>query len=151
MDDLPPLPRIALGRYRHYKGGEYQVLGVVRHSESLEPMVLYRPLYNDSGDWVRPLAMFLETVEIDGKRQPRFALVADAADVSEEELAATVQRMEARLAGDRSEPIAHLLALYRELAPRFERDLAASSRDILMAKASALMLVQAAVDKPPPA
>jgi hypothetical protein len=79
MDDLPPLPRIALGRYRHYKGGEYQVLGVVRHSESLEPMVLYRPLYNDSGDWVRPLAMFLETVEVDGKRQPRFALVQELA------------------------------------------------------------------------
>jgi hypothetical protein len=75
-DDLPPLPTIALGRYRHYKGGEYQVLGVVRHSESLEPMVLYRPLYNDSGDWVRPLAMFLETLEVDGKRQPRFALVS---------------------------------------------------------------------------
>jgi hypothetical protein len=72
-DDLPPLPAIALGRYRHYKGGEYQVLGVVRHSESLEPMVLYRPLYNDSGDWVRPLAMFLETLEVDRKRQPRFA------------------------------------------------------------------------------
>jgi hypothetical protein len=80
MDDLPPLPRIALGRYRHYKGGEYQVLGVVRHSESLEPMVLYRPLYNDSGDWVRPLGMFLETVEVDGKRQPRFALIDTAAN-----------------------------------------------------------------------
>ena len=43
-DDLSPLPTIRTGRYRHYKGGEYQVLGVVRHSESLEPMVLYRPL-----------------------------------------------------------------------------------------------------------
>lgn len=74
-DDLPPLPTIVLGRYRHYKGGEYQVLGVVRHSESLEPMVLYRPLYNDSGDWVRPFGMFLETVEVDGRRVPRFALV----------------------------------------------------------------------------
>jgi hypothetical protein len=144
MSDLPPLPRIALGRYRHYKGGEYQVLGVVRHSESLEPMVLYRPLYNDSGDWVRPLAMFLETVEVDGKRQPRFALIADAADASEQELAATVQRMETRLAVNQSADVVRSLALYRELVPRFERDLAASRRDILLAKASALMLVQAA-------
>ena len=51
-DDLSPLPTIRTGRYRHYKGGEYQVLGVVRHSESLEPMVLYRPLGRDVGDWV---------------------------------------------------------------------------------------------------
>jgi hypothetical protein len=72
-DDLAPLPSIALGRYRHYKGGEYEVLGVVRHSESLEPMVLYRPLYNDSGSWVRPFAMFLEELEIDGQRVRRFA------------------------------------------------------------------------------
>ncbi|GAB4061929.1 DUF1653 domain-containing protein [Uliginosibacterium sediminicola] len=72
-DDLAPLPSIAPGRYRHYKGGEYEVLGVVRHSESLEPMVLYRPLYNDSGSWVRPFAMFLEELEIDGQRVPRFA------------------------------------------------------------------------------
>jgi hypothetical protein len=143
MSDLTPLPSIALGRYRHYKGGEYQVLGVVRHSESLEPMVLYRPLYNDSGDWIRPLGMFLETVEVEGKRQPRFALVADAADVSEEELAATVERMEGRLGRSQSADVVRLVTLYRELAARFERDLAASRRDILLAKASALMLVQA--------
>jgi hypothetical protein len=143
MDDLRPLPRIALGRYRHYKGGEYQVLGVVRHSESLEAMVLYRPLYNDSGDWVRPLAMFPETVEVDRKRQPRFALVSELATVSEEELAATVERMEARLGRSQSADVVRLVTLYRELAARFERDLAASRRDILLAKASALMLVQA--------
>ena len=70
---LPPLPRLPLGRYRHYKGLEYEVLGVVRHSETLEPLVLYRPLYNDSGDWVRPFAMFTETVEVAGVQQPRFA------------------------------------------------------------------------------
>lgn len=74
--DLPELPSIPLGRYRHYKGGEYEVLGVVRHSESLEPMVLYRPLYNSSGYWVRPFAMFLELVEHGGQRQPRFRLIA---------------------------------------------------------------------------
>lgn len=70
---LPPLPSIPLGRYRHYKGGRYQVLGVVRHSESLEPMVLYKPLDEDVGLWVRPYAMFLETVIHDGREQPRFA------------------------------------------------------------------------------
>jgi len=75
MSDLPPLPTIALGRYRHYKGGKYEVLGVVRHSESLEPMVLYRPLYNATGMWVRPFGMFLEPVLHDGKMQPRFAAV----------------------------------------------------------------------------
>lgn len=72
MNELPPLPTIPLGRYRHYKGGEYEVIGVARHSETLEPLVLYRPLYNDSGMWVRPYAMFVGEVEVDGKRLPRF-------------------------------------------------------------------------------
>ncbi|HRE18785.1 MAG TPA: DUF1653 domain-containing protein [Rhodocyclaceae bacterium] len=75
MSDLPPLPTIPLGRYRHYKGGEYEVVGVVRHSETHEPLVLYRPLYNDSGLWVRPFAMFVETIDIDNQRKPRFAQV----------------------------------------------------------------------------
>ena len=70
--DLPALPLPPLGRYRHYKGGEYQLLGVVRHSETLEPLVLYRPLDSDVGDWVRPYAMFFEDVVIDGVKQPRF-------------------------------------------------------------------------------
>ena len=80
MDQLPELPRIELGLYRHYKGGEYEVLGVVRHSESLEPMVLYRPMYNESGLWVRPYAMFVGQVEVDSARQPRFAFVSHAAE-----------------------------------------------------------------------
>jgi hypothetical protein len=75
QDDLPPLPQIATGRYRHYKGGEYIVLGTVRHSESLEPMVLYRPLYGKPGMWVRPLEMFLEHVETGGVSRPRFEKV----------------------------------------------------------------------------
>ncbi|AMO23056.1 DUF1653 domain-containing protein [Ramlibacter solisilvae] len=75
MTELTPLPTIEPGRYRHYKGGEYEVLGVVRHSESLEPLVLYRPLYNASGLWVRPFAMFLERVQVNGREQPRFMLV----------------------------------------------------------------------------
>jgi hypothetical protein len=75
MSDLPPLPEITLGRYRHYKGGEYEVVGVARHSETLEPLVVYRPLYNQSGMWVRPYAMFIEHVELGGRLQPRFTLV----------------------------------------------------------------------------
>jgi len=80
---LPPLPSIEPGRYRHYKGGEYEVLGVVRHSETLEPMVLYRPLYNQSGMWVRPFAMFHESIEFEGKRQPRFSSVAVGSPASD--------------------------------------------------------------------
>lgn len=74
-DDLAPLPAARPGRYRHYKGLDYEVIGVARHSETLEPLVVYRPLYNDSGLWVRPHAMFFEEVEIDGRRQPRFAFL----------------------------------------------------------------------------
>ena len=73
MSELPPLPEAPPGRYRHYKGGEYEVVGVVRHSETLEPLVLYRPLCNASGLWVRPYAMFFGTVEVDGRALPRFA------------------------------------------------------------------------------
>jgi hypothetical protein len=75
--DLPPLPETPRGRYRHYKGRDYEVLGVVRHSETLEPLVLYRTLYDDAGPWVRPHALFFGEVEIDGVRQPRFRFVGD--------------------------------------------------------------------------
>jgi hypothetical protein len=75
MTGLSPLPEAKPGRYRHYKGGEYEVVGVVRHSETLEALVLYRPLYNDSGLWVRPYDMFFGDVLIGGKSQPRFAPV----------------------------------------------------------------------------
>lgn len=78
-DDLPALPATPTGRYRHYKGGEYEVLGVVRHSESVEPLVLYRALYGGSGLWVRPHAMFFEDVVVDGRVQPRFARMGGAA------------------------------------------------------------------------
>ncbi|MDB5850289.1 MAG: hypothetical protein JWP29_4041 [Rhodoferax sp.] len=73
---LPPLIETPPGRYRHYKGGLYDVVGTVRHSETLEPMTLYRALYGEQGLWVRPAAMFNETVDIDGVVQPRFAPVA---------------------------------------------------------------------------
>ena len=75
MTPLDPLPATPTGRYRHYKGGEYEVLGVVRHSETLEPMVLYRALYGEQGLWVRPHAMFFESIEVDGVRRPRFAAI----------------------------------------------------------------------------
>jgi hypothetical protein len=75
MNNLPLLPAIPLGRYLHYKGGEYEVLGVARHSETLEPLVIYRPLYNQSGIWARPFSMFFEQVEVNGRLQPRFALL----------------------------------------------------------------------------
>jgi len=76
MNDLAPLPATATGRYRHYKGGEYEVLGVVRHSETCEPMVLYRALYGERGLWVRPHAMPFESVDVGGIKQPRFAAMS---------------------------------------------------------------------------
>ncbi len=63
---------IETGIYRHFKGGRYEVIGVAKHSETLEEMVVYRALYGDGGIWVRPLAMWNETVERDGKTFPRF-------------------------------------------------------------------------------
>ena len=76
-DTLPPLITTTPGRYRHYKGMLYDVLDTVRHSETLEPMTLYRALYGEHGLWVRPAAMFAEEVVVDGVRQPRFRRVAD--------------------------------------------------------------------------
>ena len=74
-DKLPPLLTTPPGRYRHYKGMQYDVVGTVRHSETLEPMTLYRALYGEHGLWVRPAAMFEEEVVIAGVRQPRFTLI----------------------------------------------------------------------------
>ena len=63
------------GRYRHYKGNEYFVIGVARHSETDEELVVYRPDYGEQGLWVRPKEMFLETVEVDGRQIPRFEFI----------------------------------------------------------------------------
>jgi len=60
------------GRYRHYKGGEYLVIGTARHSESDELLVVYRCLYDNDSLWVRPLAMFMESIAVDGQEVPRF-------------------------------------------------------------------------------
>ena len=66
---------IPTGRYRHYKGKEYSVVGVARHSESEEELVVYRQEYGDRSLWVRPKQMFLETVEVDGQEVPRFQYI----------------------------------------------------------------------------
>ena len=65
------------GRYRHYKGNDYQVVGVARHSETEEELVVYRKLYDDGSLWVRPLGMFIGDVMVDGRQVPRFAWVED--------------------------------------------------------------------------
>ncbi len=65
------------GRYRHYKGNYYEVIGVARHSETEEELVVYRCLYGDHSLWVRPLAMFTETVAVDGRTLPRFTPCAE--------------------------------------------------------------------------
>ena len=66
---------IPQGIYRHYKGNLYQVLHTAQHSESEESLVVYRCLYGDYDVWVRPLAMFIETVTVDGKQLPRFEMI----------------------------------------------------------------------------
>ena len=65
------------GRYRHFKGNEYNVLYAARHSETLEPMVVYQALYGEHGIWVRPASMWNETVERDGKTMKRFVYIGD--------------------------------------------------------------------------
>ncbi len=69
--------KVLPGRYRHYKGRDYQVLGVARHSETEEELVVYRCLYGNFSMWVRPLAMFTERVAVDGGEVPRFAWVGE--------------------------------------------------------------------------
>ena len=66
------MDEIKAGRYRHFKGNEYEVLYIARHSETLEPLVVYRALYGEGGVWVRPAAMWNETVEREGQKYRRF-------------------------------------------------------------------------------
>ncbi len=75
MESSPDAP--SPGRYRHYKGNDYRVLGVARHTETEEVFVVYQALYGERGLWVRPRAMFVETVAVAGARVPRFARVGD--------------------------------------------------------------------------
>jgi hypothetical protein len=74
LDKIPEPPELVKGRYRHYKGNEYEVIGVAFHTETLEPLVIYRALEHKKGAefWVRPYDMFVEQVTIDGKTMPRF-------------------------------------------------------------------------------
>jgi len=71
---------IRVGYYRHFKGMPYRVLGTARHSETMEELVVYQALYGEHGLWVRPAAMFAETVQHEGRDQPRFAFERDATD-----------------------------------------------------------------------
>ncbi len=71
------LKTITPGRYRHFKGNEYEVIGIARHSEDETPLVVYRALYGEGGLWVRPADMWCETVERDGKVYTRFTKIGD--------------------------------------------------------------------------
>ena len=66
---------LKIGKYRHYKGNEYEVIGVAKHSEDETELVVYRPLYGDKHLWVRPLDMFIETIQIDGQTKARFEYI----------------------------------------------------------------------------
>ena len=66
---------LQLGKYKHYKGKMYEVVGIAKHSETLEALVVYRALYGENELWARPLKMFLEEVEVDGKKVPRFEFI----------------------------------------------------------------------------
>ena len=79
MTALPPLPTDPRpGLYRHYKGNDYRVVGLARHSETQEVLVIYQALYGERGMWLRPQPMFVETVEVGGAQVPRFAYVGEA-------------------------------------------------------------------------
>ncbi|OIN94536.1 DUF1653 domain-containing protein [candidate division WWE3 bacterium CG06_land_8_20_14_3_00_42_16] len=69
--------KLDLGKYEHYKGQQYEVLGVAKHSETLEELVIYRPLGGQNDLWARPLRMFLESVEVDGKKVARFRFLEE--------------------------------------------------------------------------
>ena len=73
----PKLMKLKPGKYKHYKGNEYEVIGIARHSETLEELVVYKALYQTEGEnlWVRPLKMFFEVVEVAGKKVPRFEFI----------------------------------------------------------------------------
>lgn len=79
---MTQLPKIKIGRYRHYKGKEYEVIGIAKHSETLDNLVVYRALYEskefgDNALWIRPATMFLEKLSIDGKKISRFKYIGN--------------------------------------------------------------------------
>ena len=79
MTEVNPLP-VPLGKYRHFKGNLYELIDIARHSETQQPMAVYRALYGARGLWVRPLAMFLETVQLDGQTIRRFQYLGGLAE-----------------------------------------------------------------------
>ena len=89
---------IPLGIYRHYKGNQYEVIGFAKHSETLEDMVIYKALYGEGGIWVRPLSMWGELVETDGKAVRRFEYVDDKTEtVRKDELNEALRSIESTL------------------------------------------------------
>ncbi|MDP4118409.1 MAG: DUF1653 domain-containing protein [Bacillota bacterium] len=68
---------LKLGKYRHFKGGEYELIGIAKHSETLEEYVVYRALYGDRGLWIRPKEMFLEEFVKEGKKIKRFEYIGE--------------------------------------------------------------------------
>lgn len=73
------MTNVNIGKYRHFKGNEYEVIGIAKHSETLEPHVVYRALYGEKGLWVRPQSMFQEDVERDGRTFKRFEYIGPSA------------------------------------------------------------------------
>jgi len=74
---MSDLNEFKIGKYKHFKGKEYQVISVAKHSETLEEYIIYQALYGEKAVWIRPKAMFLETIERDGKIMPRFEYIGD--------------------------------------------------------------------------
>lgn len=75
---------LPFGIYQHYKGNRYQVIGVAKHSETLEDLVVYRALYGDGGLWVRPYKMFTEEVVVNGVKKPRFLFLCEVGSVHDD-------------------------------------------------------------------
>jgi len=121
---------IPLGIYRHYKGNEYEVIGFSKHSETLEDMVIYKALYGDGGTWVRPLSMWDNPIEIDGKIIKRFEYIGSSGKNSE--------LVEAHRA---------LLSTLKKCEKINLDNLAASQRTLLERRISALKTALNLVDK----
>ena len=71
------MEEVKIGKYRHFKGNEYEVIGIARHSETLEELVVYRALYGDGGIWVRPKSQWTDIIERDGKTSKRFVFLGE--------------------------------------------------------------------------
>jgi len=124
------MKHIPLGLYRHYKGNEYEVIGFSKHSETLENMVIYKALYGDGGTWVRPLSMWENPIEKDGKTVKRFEYIGSSTNNNE--------LVEAHRA---------LLSTLHKCEKIDLDNLAASQRTILERRISALKIALGLIDK----